>query len=68
MAEELARQEFFGKGRAIDHDERAARARTQVMNHAGQDSLAGAAFAAQENRNIRSRGFGGDIDDGANSR
>ncbi len=52
VAEQLAREQLFGQGRAIDRDERAAVARALSMQREGEDALAGAALAAKEDRRV----------------
>src|SRR5579883_3686540 len=48
MPEELAFQEVFGNGRAIDRDEATGRARAELMKGARDQLLAHTAFAEKE--------------------
>ena len=48
MAEQLALEHVAGHRRAVERDERLLRARGMRVNGAGQDLLAGAALAGDE--------------------
>src|ERR1035438_3470547 len=52
VAEDLAFDERFRDGRAVDRDKRTRLARAQVMQGAGHQFLACAAFAGDEHRNV----------------
>src|ERR1039458_3185260 len=56
VAEQFALQQSFGNGRAIDGDERRAGPVAELVNGAGDEFLAGAGFATNQNAHR----FGGD--------
>src|ERR1700747_3401876 len=55
MTEYLAFHQVLWKRTAINRNERSAGPRTQVMNRAGEDFLAGAGLARNQHRRIASR-------------
>src|SRR5208282_4888774 len=57
VPEQLALEKFFGEGGAIDDDERLALAAAPSMNLAGDDVLAGAAFAGEQNSRVAGGGL-----------
>src|ERR1019366_9449635 len=57
VAEKFAFDEVFGNGGAIDLDERRVGARTFAVKRAGDEFLARAAFALNQNRGLRARNF-----------
>ena len=59
VAEELAFQQGFRQGRAVDGHERIRGAATQVVDGPCQQLLAGAAFSQDQHRGIRFRRTGG---------
>ena len=61
VAEELALEERLGDRRAVEGDETRGGARTQVVDRARDDLLAGAALAGDQDRGLR----GGDLVDQA---
>ena len=52
MSEQLAFQQGFGQGRAVDGHERSGRAKTPVVNSTGENLLASARFALQQHRRV----------------
>ena len=52
VAEQLALQHALGQGRAVDRHERPVGTRAEVVDRAGDQLLAGAAFAFDEHRGL----------------
>ena len=52
VAEQFAFQQRFGERRAVDGDERLIAAAAEVVDRAGDDLLAGAVFAEDQNRQV----------------
>ena len=50
VAEQLGLEQRLGDRRAVDVDEGAARARARAMDHAGDEALAGAGLALEQDR------------------
>ncbi len=55
MAEQLALEQVARHRGAVERDERLLRARREVVDGAGEDFLAGAAFAGDQDRDVGSR-------------
>ena len=68
MPEEFALQEFGRKTWAVKGDERIGGALAAGMDRTGQDSLAGAAFTAQQDGRFAGRGLEGHVQGLAHSR
>ena len=68
VAEELALEQRLGQRGAVDGDKRAPRARTILVDRAGDDFLSGAGFAKHENRAVGWRDFADALVDGAHRR
>src|SRR3546814_11412083 len=55
MAEELALQQVFRDGRAVDRDEGTLGARAELVQRAGEQLLSSSAFADDEDRDVGRR-------------
>src|SRR3546814_15681616 len=58
MAEELALQQVFRDGRAVDRDEGTLGARAELVQRAGEQLLSSSAFADDEDRDVGRRQAG----------
>ena len=63
VAEQLRFQQRLGNGRAVDGDERLARARRALVDVAGDHLLAGAALAGDQDGGVGGGDAGGELDD-----
>ena len=55
MAEQLGLDQLLRQGRAVDEDERLVRAQTVPVDQAGDELLAGAAFALDQHGHVAAR-------------